>query len=131
MFAADLNDVSRDGRALVTLFDQEEWSRGLLPGQKAESRLVSRTDLRMVDLSDDGKLLVLRDAFVAPVMAERLSPKPPARETTVQVGCLDPLSHASTVTSKDYVRKQASWASPGLMPRSRYSSKGLRRSTAR
>lgn len=63
-FTADLNDVSRDGRALVTLFSQEEWSRGILSGQKTESRLVSRTDLRMVDLSDDGKLLVLRDAFV-------------------------------------------------------------------
>jgi len=63
-FTADLNDVSRDGRALVTLFGQEEWSRGVLSGQKAESRLVSRTDLRMVDLSDDGGLLVLRDSFV-------------------------------------------------------------------
>ena len=61
--AGDLVDVSRDGRALVTLFDQSESTRGVLAGQTAESRLVSRTDLRMVDLSDDGRLIVLRDAF--------------------------------------------------------------------
>ena len=58
----DLVDVSRDGRALITLLDQTEWTRGVLSGQAAESRLVSRTDLRMVDLSEDGHLLVLRDA---------------------------------------------------------------------
>ncbi len=63
-FTADLHDVSRDGRALLTLLDQEEWAQGLLSGQKSESRVVSRTDLRVVDISDDGKLLVLRDAFV-------------------------------------------------------------------
>ncbi len=63
-FTADLHDVSRDGRALLTLLDQEEWAQGLLSGQKSESRVVSRTDLRVVDISDDGRLLVLRDAFV-------------------------------------------------------------------
>jgi Tol biopolymer transport system component len=61
--AGDLVDVSRDGRALVTLFDQVEWTRGVLSGQAAESRLVSRTDLRMVDLSGDGRLVVLRDGI--------------------------------------------------------------------
>ncbi len=61
----DLNDVSRDGRALVTIYDQGELARGLLSGQKAESRLVSRTDLRIVDLSADGRLLVLRDGVVS------------------------------------------------------------------
>ena len=60
-FTPDLDDVSRDGRALITLFDDREWTHGLLSAQRAESRLVSRTDLRMVDLSEDGKLLVLRD----------------------------------------------------------------------
>ena len=60
----DLNDVSVDGRALITIFDQGELARGLLSGQKAEARLVSRTDLRLVDLSDDGRLLVLRDGVV-------------------------------------------------------------------
>ena len=60
---ADLNDVSRDGRALITLFDWQEWTRGLLSGQKTESRLVSRMDLRFVDLSQDGKLLVLREVL--------------------------------------------------------------------
>jgi serine/threonine protein kinase/Tol biopolymer transport system component len=60
----DLNDVSRDGRALITLFDWQEFTRGFLSGQKSESRLVSRTDLRLVDLSEDGKLLVLRDALI-------------------------------------------------------------------
>jgi len=60
---ADLNDVSRDGRALITLFDWQEWTRGLLSGQKTESRLVSRMDLRLVDLSQDGKLLVLREVL--------------------------------------------------------------------
>jgi Tol biopolymer transport system component len=44
--SGDLNDVSADGRALITIFDQGEIARGLLSGQKAESRLVSRTDLR-------------------------------------------------------------------------------------
>ena len=62
-FTADLNDVSRDGKGLITLFDQEEWTGGLLAGQQAESRLVSRTDLRLVDISEDGKLLVLRDGL--------------------------------------------------------------------
>lgn len=57
----DLNDVSRDGRALITLFDDQEWTHGLLSAQKAESRLLSRKNLRMVDLSEDGKLIVLRD----------------------------------------------------------------------
>jgi serine/threonine protein kinase len=59
---ADLADVSRDGRALIVLLDQQEWARGLVSGQNAEARLVNRTDLRMVDLSEDGRLLVLRDA---------------------------------------------------------------------
>jgi len=62
-FAGDLVDVSREGRALMTLYDQNESTRGVLSGQKDESRLVSRMDLRMVDLSDDGRLVVLRDAF--------------------------------------------------------------------
>jgi Tol biopolymer transport system component len=61
---ADLNDVSRDGRALITLFDWQEWTRGLLSGQETESLLVSRLDLRLVDLSEDGKLLVLREVLV-------------------------------------------------------------------
>ncbi|MGE5414838.1 MAG: protein kinase domain-containing protein, partial [Syntrophomonadaceae bacterium] len=81
-FTADLDDVSRDGRALVTLFEQEEWARGLLSGQAAESRLVSRTDLRMVDLSDDGRLVVLRDAFVQlqqGVWIARADDSPPVR----------------------------------------------------
>jgi hypothetical protein len=60
---ADLNDVSRDGRALITLFDWQEWTRGFLSGQKTESRLVGRMDLRLVDLSEDGKLLVLREVL--------------------------------------------------------------------
>jgi Tol biopolymer transport system component len=60
---ADVNDVSRDGRALITLFDWEESTYGLLSGQKTESRLVSRMDLRPVDLSQDGKLLVLREVL--------------------------------------------------------------------
>ncbi len=60
----DLDDVSRDGKALITLFDQQEWTRGFLSGHKAESRLVSRTDLRMVDLSEDGSLLVLRESHL-------------------------------------------------------------------
>jgi Tol biopolymer transport system component len=62
---ADLTDVSRDGRALIVVIEQQEWARGLLSGQNAEARLVSRTDLRMVDISEDGKLLVLRDAPIA------------------------------------------------------------------
>jgi Tol biopolymer transport system component len=62
--SGDLNDVSADGRALITIFDQGEIARGLLSGQKAEARLVSRTDLRLVDLSGDGRLLVLRDGVV-------------------------------------------------------------------
>jgi hypothetical protein len=60
---ADVNDVSRDGRALITRFDWEESTHGLLSGQKTESRLVSRMDLRPVDLSEDGKLLVLREVL--------------------------------------------------------------------
>jgi serine/threonine protein kinase len=60
---ADLNDVSRDGRALITLFDWQEWTRGSLSGHKTESRLVGRMDLRLVDLSEDGKLLVLREVL--------------------------------------------------------------------
>ena len=60
----DLNDVSPDGRALVTLFEQVESTRGVLSGQSNESRVVSRTDLRLVDLSEDGKLLVLRDGLI-------------------------------------------------------------------
>jgi Tol biopolymer transport system component len=60
----DLNDVTADGRALITIFDWEESTRGLLSDQKTESRLVSRTDLRVVDLAEDGKLLVLRDALI-------------------------------------------------------------------
>ncbi|MET0621266.1 MAG: protein kinase, partial [Thermoanaerobaculia bacterium] len=60
----DLNDVSRDGRALITIYDQSELARGLLSGQDAEGPLVRRTDLRLVDLSGDGKLLVLRDGVV-------------------------------------------------------------------
>jgi len=60
-FTADLDDVTPDGRALVTLYEQPEWTRGLMSGQSEESNLVSRTDLRMVDLSRDGKLLALRD----------------------------------------------------------------------
>jgi Tol biopolymer transport system component len=63
-FTADLDDVSRDGRALVTLFDQQESAWGLLAGQTTEARLLGRTDLRLVDLSRDGKRLVLRDAPV-------------------------------------------------------------------
>ncbi len=62
-YVPDLNDVSRDGKALMTVFDQAEWTLGLLSGHTNESRLVRRTDLRLVDLSDDGKLLVLRDGF--------------------------------------------------------------------
>ena len=61
---ADLSDVSRDGRALITLFDWQESTRGLLSGQKTESSLVSRMDLRLVDLSEDGKLLVLRGVLL-------------------------------------------------------------------
>ena len=60
LFTADLNDISLAGRALVTVFQQPEWTFGLVADQKAESRLVSRTDLRMVDLSRDGRLLALR-----------------------------------------------------------------------
>src|SRR5262249_13904590 len=45
-FTADLNDLSADGKALFTLFDQMEWTFGLLPGQTNESRLMTRTDLR-------------------------------------------------------------------------------------
>jgi hypothetical protein len=59
---ADLVDVSQDGRALIVLLDQQEWARGLLSGQNAEARLVNRTDLRLVDLSEDGRVIVLRDA---------------------------------------------------------------------
>jgi len=81
-FIADLDDVSRDGKALITLFDQQEWTRGFLSGQKAESRLVSRTDLRMVDLSNDGSLLVLRDAHLEgtpSVWIARADDSPPIR----------------------------------------------------
>ena len=81
-FTADLHDVTRDGRVLLTLLDQEEWTQGLLSGQKSESRVVSRTDLRMVDISDDGRLLVLRDAFVqeAPgVWIAKADASPPVR----------------------------------------------------
>ena len=60
---ADLNDVSRDGKALITLFDWQEWTLGVLAGQKTESRLLRRMDLRVVDLSEDGKLLVLREVL--------------------------------------------------------------------
>ena len=60
--SADLTDVSRDGKALIVLLDQQEWARGQLSGQNAEARLVNRTDLRLVDLSEDGRLIVLRDA---------------------------------------------------------------------
>jgi hypothetical protein len=59
-FTVDLHDVTPDGRALVTTFDQPEWTFGLMAGQKDESPLVSRTDLRMVDLSRDGMILALR-----------------------------------------------------------------------
>jgi Tol biopolymer transport system component len=79
---ADLTDVSRDGRALIVLVDQQEWTRGLLSGQKAESRLVSRTDLRMVDLSEDGKVLVLREAHLEGtpnVWIARADDSPPIR----------------------------------------------------
>ncbi len=79
---ADLADVARDGRALIALFDQQEWAGGLLSGQNAEARLVSRTDLRMVDLSEDGKLLVLRDAPIAgtpSVWITRGDDSPPVR----------------------------------------------------
>ena len=61
-FALDLNDITPDGRALVTIFNQTEWTRGLMAGQSEESRLAARTDLRMVDLSSDGTLLALRDS---------------------------------------------------------------------
>jgi serine/threonine protein kinase len=60
----DINDVTRDGRALITIYDPGEWVLGLLSGRSAETRLVSRTDLRLVDLSGDGRLLVLRDGSV-------------------------------------------------------------------
>ena len=63
-YTVDLADVSEDGRALVNLFfDQPEWNVGLLSGQSRESLLVTRTDLRMVDLSRDGNLLALRDVY--------------------------------------------------------------------
>jgi Tol biopolymer transport system component len=60
-YSLDLDDVSPDGRALITLFVQPEWTRGTMAGQTEEMRLVSRIDLRMVDLSRDGSLLALRD----------------------------------------------------------------------
>ncbi|MDQ2980686.1 MAG: protein kinase, partial [Acidobacteriota bacterium] len=77
----DLNDVSRDGRALLTLFDWKEWTRGFLSGEKTESRLVSRTDLRLVDLSEDGKLLVLRDVLqgIQGAWIARADDSPPVR----------------------------------------------------
>ena len=79
---ADLRDVSRDGRALVVLLDSQEWARGLLSGQNAEARLVNRTDLRLVDLSEDGRLVVLRDAPLAgtpSVWIARRDDSPPVR----------------------------------------------------
>ena len=60
LFTVDLEDITPNGKALVTVFQQPEWTFGLVAGQKVESRLVSRTDLRMVDLSRDGALLALR-----------------------------------------------------------------------
>ena len=60
---ADLDDVSPDGKALITLFDWQESTRGVLSDQQSESRLVSRMDLRLVDLSEDGKRLVLREVL--------------------------------------------------------------------
>jgi eukaryotic-like serine/threonine-protein kinase len=62
-FMADLHDVSRDGRALISLFDQQEWTLGRLAGQQTEARLTHRTDLRLVDLSQDGRVAVLRDGI--------------------------------------------------------------------
>ena len=78
----DLSDVSPDGKGLITLFEQQDWTRGLLAGQNGEVRLVSRTDLRMVDLSDDGSLLVLRDAHLEgtpSVWIARADASPPIR----------------------------------------------------
>jgi hypothetical protein len=60
----DLDDVSPDGRALMTFYDQKEWALGLLAGRTSESQLVSRVDLRVVDLSEDGTLFVLRDGLI-------------------------------------------------------------------
>jgi Tol biopolymer transport system component len=62
-YMLDLHEVSRDGKALVSLFDQEESTLGLLAGQTRESRLTRRTDVRLVDLSEDGRLVVLRDGI--------------------------------------------------------------------
>ncbi|HUM01258.1 MAG TPA: protein kinase [Thermoanaerobaculia bacterium] len=63
-FTADLDDVSADGRALVTLYLQEERARGLVAGHANETQLTGRTDLRLVDLSSDGELFALRDAIL-------------------------------------------------------------------
>ncbi len=79
---SDLADVSRDGRALIVVIDQQEWAGGLLSGRNAEARLVNRTDLRMVDISEDGRLLVLRDAPIAgtpSVWIARGDDSPPVR----------------------------------------------------
>jgi hypothetical protein len=62
-FTADLSDVSQDGKALVTVIGWEETVHGRLSGQTAESRLLSRVDLRLVGLSGDGRVLVLRDVL--------------------------------------------------------------------
>jgi eukaryotic-like serine/threonine-protein kinase len=81
-FMADLHDVSRDGRALLSLFSQLEWTQGLLEGQKAESRLTLRTDLRLVDISEDGRLAVLRDGIQVSepsVWIGRADDSPPVR----------------------------------------------------
>jgi hypothetical protein len=81
-FMVDLHQVSRDGKALITLFDQTEWAQGLLPGQRSETRLSRRTDLRVVDLSEDGRLLVLRDGIVMStpsVWLGRADDSPPVR----------------------------------------------------
>jgi Tol biopolymer transport system component len=62
-YTADLDDVSPDGKALVNVIGWEETVHGRLSGQASESRLVSRVDLRLIGLSGDGKILVLRDVL--------------------------------------------------------------------
>jgi eukaryotic-like serine/threonine-protein kinase len=59
--ASDVLDVSRDGKALVAFFENLEWNRGVLAGRTSESSLLGRTDLRLVDISSDGEIEVLRD----------------------------------------------------------------------